>query len=51
MFITDRLGVLERELGDVDSDISSYKSSNLLPDAEKVSELYLEQSQEVKISC
>ena len=48
MFITDRLGVLERELGDVDSDISSYKSSNLLPDAEKVSELYLEQSQEVK---
>ena len=48
MFITDRLGALERELGDVDTDISSYKSSNLLPDAEKVSELYLEQSQEAK---
>ena len=48
MFITERLGALERELGDVDTDISSYKSSNLLPDAEKVSELYLEQSQEAK---
>ena len=48
MFITERLGALERELGDVDTDISSYKSSNLLPDAEKVSELYLEQSREAK---
>ncbi len=48
MFITNRLGALERELGDVDTDISTYKSSNLLPDAEKVSELYLEQSQEAK---
>jgi len=45
-FINDRLEALERELGDVDTDISSYKSSNLLPDAEKVSDLYLEQSQE-----
>ncbi len=48
MFITDRLGALERELGDVDTDISSYKSTNLLPDAEKVSDLYLEQSQEAR---
>jgi len=48
MFITDRLEALERELGDVDTDISSYKSTNLLPDAEKVSDLYLEQSQEVR---
>lgn len=48
MFITDRLGALERELGDVDTDISSYKSTNLLPDAEEVSELYLEQSKEAK---
>jgi len=48
MFINDRLGALERELGDVDTDISSYKSTNLLPDAEKVSDLYLEQSQEAR---
>lgn len=45
-FITDRLGVLEHELGDVDADISTYKSENLLPDAEKASELYMEQAQE-----
>jgi len=47
-FITERLGALERELGDVDTNISSYKSSNLLPDAEKVSDIYLEQSREVR---
>ena len=45
-FINDRLGVLEHELGDVDADISTYKSANLLPDADKASELYMEQAQE-----
>ena len=45
-FITDRLGVLERELGDVDTDISTFKSKNLLPDAEKTSMLFMEQAQE-----
>lgn len=44
-FINDRLGVLEHELGDVDADISTYKSANLLPDADKASELYMEQAQ------
>ncbi len=43
-FINDRLGVLEQELGEVDSDISSYKSENLLPDLKATSEMYLEQS-------
>lgn len=33
-FINDRLGVIEGELGDVDSDISSYKSANLVPDVQ-----------------
>lgn len=47
-FITDRLAALESELEAVDTDISSFKSSNLLPDAEKVSELYLEQSRETQ---
>ena len=28
-FITERLGVIEHELGDVDKDISSFKSANL----------------------
>ncbi len=45
-FITERLGVIERELGDVDEDISSYKSSHLLPDVEAASSLYMEQSKE-----
>jgi len=47
-FITDRLGELERELGDVDNDISSYKSVNLLPDAGKVSDIYLEHAQDAR---
>lgn len=45
-FITERLGVIERELGDVDQNISSYKSSHLLPDVETASSLYMEQSKE-----
>lgn len=43
-FITDRLNILERELGSVDSDISSYKSSNLIPDLGQVSSMYMQQS-------
>ncbi len=45
-FITERLGVIERELGDVDENISSYKSEHLLPDVEAASSLYMEQSKE-----
>lgn len=40
-FIRDRLGVIESELGDVDSDISSYKSANMIPDVEQASQLYI----------
>lgn len=46
MFIDDRLQVIEKELGNVDSDISSYKSENLLPDVEAVSNMYLSQNRE-----
>lgn len=44
-FINERLGVIERELGDVDEDISTFKSAHLLPDINAVSGLYLSQSQ------
>jgi capsular exopolysaccharide synthesis family protein len=44
-FITGRLGVIEHELGDVDEDISSYKSAHLLPDADVATSLNLQQSQ------
>lgn len=43
-FINDRLVNLEGELSDVDTDISSFKSTNLLPDVEASSALYLEQA-------
>jgi capsular exopolysaccharide synthesis family protein len=33
-FIDERLDVIEKELGNVDSDISAYKSRNMIPDIE-----------------
>jgi len=45
-FISERIEALESELGKVDTDISTYKSENLLPDAEKASMLFMEQAQE-----
>ena len=46
MFINERLGVIERELGSVDESISSYKSQNLLPDVQAAASMYMEQSSE-----
>ena len=43
-FISERLGVIESELGNVDANISSYKSANLLPDVDAASQMYLQQS-------
>ena len=40
-FINERLKVIESELGTVDSDISSYKSENLIPDVEAASQMYM----------
>ncbi len=45
-FITERLATLEKELGIVDNDISSFKSENLLPDVEAASSIYFAQSNE-----
>ncbi len=47
-FINDRLGVIEEELGNVDENISSYKSEHLLPDVQAASNLYMAQSAENK---
>lgn len=44
LFINDRLAVIESELGNVDENISSYKSENLLPDVKAASSLYMAQS-------
>ena len=44
MFINERLGVIEQGLGNVDEDISSYKSEHLLPDVQAASSMYMAQS-------
>jgi len=46
MFVNERLRVIEAELGNVDEDISSYKSSNLLTDVQAASNIYLTRSNE-----
>lgn len=47
-FISDRLGVIEGELGHVDENIAGYKSEHLLPDVQAASSLYMTQSAENK---
>lgn len=46
VFIDERLKLIEQELGNVDSDISSYKSEHLLPNVDEVSRMYLSQNSE-----
>ncbi|MBQ3521291.1 MAG: chromosome partitioning protein ParA, partial [Bacteroidales bacterium] len=43
-FIKERLDSLVNELGDVDKDISSFKSKQLLPDVASASSIYMTQS-------
>lgn len=48
-FINERLEVIEAELGNVDSNISSYKSANLIPDVEASSQMYMNTANEANI--
>ena len=50
MFINERLGVIEGELGNVDDDISSYKSEHLLPDVQAAAGMYMEQANRAEAS-
>lgn len=43
-FLDERLSIIERELDSVDTDISKYKSKNLIPDVEKAYSLSMERS-------
>ncbi len=43
-FIRERLSVIEHELSDVDQDISSYKSANLMPDVQEVGSIAMSQA-------
>lgn len=45
-FIRDRLAVIEEELGDVDDDISSYKSENLIPDVSAAGSMAVSEANE-----
>ncbi len=44
-FITERLGVIEGELGNVDQDISSYQSEHLIPDVQQAANIYMTENQ------
>ena len=45
-FIDDELRTIESELGNVDEDISSYKSQHLGPDVQTASQLYMNKAEE-----
>jgi capsular exopolysaccharide synthesis family protein len=45
-FINERLGVIEKELGSVDQDISSFKSEHQMPDVNQVASMYMSESQQ-----
>lgn len=45
-FIDERLRVIEHELGNVDENISSYKSEHLIPDIREASTMYMQQANE-----
>lgn len=47
-FIDDRLGIIERELGNVENEISSYKSANLITSVDASSAQYMEQNEKAK---
>lgn len=40
-FVNDRLEMIEQELGNVDTDISDYKSQNLIPDVNAATQMYM----------
>ncbi len=48
-FINERLAVIEQELGSVDSDISSFKSANLIPNVETASDMYMNTANQANI--
>lgn len=45
-FITERLGVIESELGNVDRDISTYQSEHLIPDVQQAASMYMNENQQ-----
>ena len=48
LFINDRLEVIEDELSNVDSDVSSYKSQQMIPDVATAGTMYMQQSAQIR---
>ena len=48
-FINERLVVIESELGNVDTDISSYKSANQIPDIQAASNMYMQTANQASV--
>ncbi len=48
LFIDERLQIIEKELGNVDSDISSYKSENLIPDIQTSTAMNIQEAARAK---
>ena len=48
-FIDERLVVIENELGNVDSNISSYKSANLIPDINAATNMYMNTANQANV--
>ena len=45
-FINNRIAIIEKELGGLDANISSYRSSHLIPDEQATADLYMQQSKD-----
>lgn len=50
-FITERLNVIEKELGHVDDEISDFKSANKVPDIESTLKVKLEEASNVNVTA
>lgn len=49
-FIDERIQLLQRELGSVDNDISSFKSAHLVPDVNAAASLYMNQATQASVA-
>ncbi len=49
-FIDERVQLLQNELGSVDSDISNFKSTNLVPDVDAAASLYMSQATQASMA-
>ena len=49
-FIDERINLLQSELGDVDSDISAFKSANMVPDVGAAASMYMSQASQASMA-